>query len=78
MTPLHQFGEWVRQAMMQIPLSVVRVLFVAAIATLLIWVLSLPKSNVQPPDRPPSGLVDNLKLWAAVALVIQLLIYALI
>ena len=78
MTPLHQFGELLRQSLGQIPLGAVRILFLAILAGLLWWVLSLPKAQVQPTNRKSIGVADNLKLWAAVALIIQLLIYTFI
>lgn len=78
MTPLHQFGEFLRQALGQVPLGMVRVLFLLIIAALLLWVLSLPNTKVQPLEGESSGRADHLKWWAALALLIQLVIYALI
>lgn len=76
MTPLHQFGEFLRQNLGQIPLGAVRILFLATIAAVLVWVLTLPKSEWQPKDRTSICWAENLKLWAALALIFQLLIYA--
>ena len=77
MTPLHQFGEVLRQAFSQVPMGVVRVLFVAVFLGLLIWVLCLPNSLT---TREISGGTsekqsENLKLWAVLALAVQVVIY---
>jgi hypothetical protein len=77
MSPLHQIGNFLRELLLQIPLGAVRALFVLLLASLLVWVLSLPRSHVLP-DRPTAKLSENLKFWAALSLVIQLLIYALL
>lgn len=75
MTPLHQFGEQLRQTLQAIPLVAVRLLFVASLVFLLIWVLRLPRSAT----TPPAGVKrwdENLKLGACIALVFQIIIYA--
>ncbi|QDV26797.1 hypothetical protein [Aureliella helgolandensis] len=77
MTPLHSFGEFLRQTLMLVPLSWVRVLFVGSLILLLIWVLCLPKSVTTPPEGTQRWDA-NLKLSAALALVIQILIYAML
>jgi len=77
MTPLHQFGEFVRQALATIPLPAARALFIALLVAVLIWTLLLPREATTPTGH--SGrLTENLKLWAAVALLIQLAIYTLV
>ena len=77
MSPLHYLGNFLRELLGQIPLGVARALFVAALAALLLWVLSLPGHQVKPPG--PSGpLSENLRIWAAVALLIQITIYLLL
>jgi hypothetical protein len=75
MSPLHQFGEAVRQLLLQVPLGVARALFVFLLIALLVWVLTLPRAQTTPPNRKPR-LGENLKLWASLALLIQILIYA--
>jgi hypothetical protein len=77
MTPLHQFGEFLRQSLQAIPLLPVRILFVASLVGLLIWVLKLPKSATTPPGGAKRW-DENLKTGAAVALSIQILIYSLL
>lgn len=75
MTILHQIGEFVRNAMLAIPLPVVRGLFLATLIGLLIWVWSLPKSATTPPGGAKRW-DENLKFGATLALVIQIVIYA--
>jgi hypothetical protein len=78
MTPLHWFGDFVRDAMMAVPMGVVRAIFVGLLLALLVWVLRLPKERVQPPEEERGGWSANLKLWAAIALLLQVLIYLLV
>jgi hypothetical protein len=76
MTPLHTIGNFVRDAFLQVPLPLARTLFIALPALLLVWVLSLPKEAVACPNATaPPRWDENLKLWAAVALTIQVAIY---
>lgn len=77
MTPLHQLGEMLRQVLLSVPLWAVRVLFVATLAGLLVWVIRLPRSMT----TPPSGAKrwdENLKTGAIIALLIQMMIYVLL
>lgn len=76
MSPLHQLGESIRQLLLQVPLGVARALFILLIAALLVWVLTLPKAQTMPPNREPR-LTENLKFWAALSLLIQMVIYSL-
>jgi hypothetical protein len=77
MTPLHVWGEFIRRLLLSVPLPVVRILFILVPLALLVWVLFLPKKEVT--QREGSGsLGGNLKLWAAIALLIQILLYALL
>ena len=77
MTPLHHFGEFLRQTLQTIPLLAVKVLFVASLVGLLIWVLRLPPSAVTPPGGAKRW-DENLKFGASLALVIQILIYVVL
>ncbi|MCF7764786.1 MAG: hypothetical protein K9N62_14035 [Verrucomicrobia bacterium] len=74
MSPLHHIGNFLREALLQVPLGVARALFVLLMLTLLIWVLTLPRAEVTAPDRP-YRLSENLRVWAAIALGIQVLVY---
>ena len=78
MSPLHQIGETIRQALLSIPLGAARAIFLLFLAALLVWVLTLPREQTRPPksERANVRLSENLKFWAAVSLVLQLVIYA--
>ena len=73
MTPLHYFGDIIRNLMLAIPLPMVRVLFIATFVALLLWVWRLPRDMTSPPlERKPQsgcdvGLGDpNPRLFIAV------------
>ncbi|MEZ6059001.1 MAG: hypothetical protein R3C19_01425 [Planctomycetaceae bacterium] len=77
MTPLHRIGDFLRHALGEIPIPLVRILFVGSFIVLLIWVLLLPRSATTAPNG--SGRAgDNLKTGAVVTLVIQILIYSIL
>ena len=76
MTPLHAIGDALRGALLHVPLGVVRVLFVATMVGLVVWVLRLPAAEVS--DVDATGRRHNLRPWAAAALIIQVLVYALL
>ena len=75
LTILHRIGESLRELMIAIPMPVVRAVFVGLLIALLIWVLRLPRERVRPPEGVHAGWSSNLKLWAAIALAIQAMIY---
>lgn len=77
MTPLHAIGNFFRDLLLKIPMEAVRVIYVLVPLSLLIWVWCLPRSQTTRPDRE-SRWDENLKLWASIALVIQVLIYSLV
>ncbi len=77
MTPLHTIGESIREALLLIPLPAVRVLFIAIQIALLIWVLRLPRSETTPPDDG-GGWASNLKIWGSLALLMQVVVYAVL
>ena len=76
MTPLHRLGDLLRDAILMVPLPAVRLLFVALPVAVLVWLLRLPKSATTEDENAPWS--SNLKVWAALALVIQIAIYALV
>lgn len=80
MSPLHQIGEAIRELLLKIPLSAARGLFLLFLAGLLVWVLSLPRRETTPAGSEPGQvrLSEKLKLWAAISLALQLLIYLLL
>jgi hypothetical protein len=77
MTPLHYAADWLRDMLLLVPMGVVRALFVALPALLIVWVISLPRAATTPPGAE-SGRLENLKLWAILALLLQVLIYAFV
>jgi hypothetical protein len=77
MTLLHAIGNFFRDQLQTVPLPAVRGLFLLLLFAILLWVLRLPRSETTPPNRE-SRWDENLKLWASVALVIQILIYSLV
>lgn len=77
MTILHQIGDALRGLLLAVPLPWVRGLFVATLVVLFVWVMRLPKAETTP-ARGASRWDENLKLWAGLALAIQILIYSLL
>ncbi len=81
-TPLHFIGDALRHALLVIPLPVVRVLFLALLAGVLVWVLTLPRSETTEPGGDGQNGDGrggaNLKVGATIALVLQLAIYSLL
>ncbi|MEY4939446.1 MAG: hypothetical protein RIQ93_1181 [Verrucomicrobiota bacterium] len=77
MTPLHHIGEALRQALLHVPLGFVRALFVALLVGLAIWVACLPRAQTTPDGAKPK-LSQNLKMWTAITLGIQVVIYLLL
>lgn len=75
MTPLHHIGDFFRNALLMIPLPGVRMIFVGLQLALLIWVLSLPRDATTPPDGG-GGWAANLKIWASLAVLVQVVVYA--
>ncbi len=55
MTPLHQFGDFLRDALSTIPLWSVRALFVGSLIAVLLWVLHLPAPPQHPETIEPAG-----------------------
>jgi hypothetical protein len=75
-TPLHSVGQFLRELLAQVPLPVARALFLAVPAVLLVWVLRLPRAETTSPAG--RGRWDeDLKVWAGLALLIQIVIYSL-
>lgn len=77
MTPLHSLGNSLRDLLLTIPLSAVRLLFVGTLIALLVWVIRLPNSEVTPLGGA-TRWDENLKVGAILALVIQIVIYTLL
>lgn len=77
MTPLHHLGNWLRSLLLAIPMPAVRGLFVLLLVGILVWVLTLPREQTTSPEGS-THLGENLKLWAALTLLIQIALYALV
>ena len=75
MTGLHQIGQWFRELLQSVPLSAVRGLFLGTLVILLVWVLRLPAS-VTTPRGGACRWDENLKVGAALAILIQIAIYS--
>jgi len=69
-------GELLRTTFLQIPLWAARGLFLALLFGLMVWVVQLPKSATTPHANSPWH--EDLRIWAWLALLIQLFAYALL
>ena len=75
MTVLHWIGETLREQLLRIPLSVARWFFIGLLLLLMGWIVQLPASEVTPPGRR-SAWYEDLRVWAWVALVFQVIVYS--
>ena len=75
MTILHWFGNTIRDQLLLVPLSAARWLFIGLILVLMAWVVQLPSSQTTPPDRR-SAWYEDLKIWAWLALMFQVVVYS--
>ena len=75
MTFFHWFGDLLRLQFDQVPLSAARWLLIGVFLVLLFWVVQLPASKVTPGDRQ-SKWYQDLRIWAWVSLMIQIVIYS--
>ena len=71
--------EWLGATLLPVlvPLPLVRAAFVAVPVAVLIWVLTLPKEETTAPDSA-GRWGGNLKIGAAAALIVQIVIYCLV
>jgi hypothetical protein len=72
MTPLHAVGDFFRELLLRVPLPAARVLFLTLLIAVLVWVAVRGPDPGEDPAR-----ARTLKIWAAAALVLQILIYTL-
>lgn len=75
-TLLHWIGDQARTLCLQVPLPWVRGALIAIPIALMFWVILLPAHRTTPADRPATR-TDNLKLWAWLALLGQVILYAI-
>lgn len=73
MTPLHHLGDFLRNLLLQIPLGLVKIIFIAVPLLLLIWVMRRPRDQSADPSQSDKPV--DLRPWAALALGFQVLIY---
>ena len=74
MTILHWIGESIRHQLLHVPLIVARSLFVGLLLILMAWIVQLPASQTTPQDRKFEWYED-LKIWAWLALLFQIVVY---
>jgi hypothetical protein len=74
-TLLHHIGQTLRELLQSVPLLAVRFLFLVSLIALLVWVLRLPDSETTPTGGARRWH-ENLKFGAALAILIQIVIYA--
>ena len=75
MTLFHWIGNTLRNQFDQIPLSTARWMMIGLFLALMFWIVQLPSTATNPTDRPPRWTSD-LKIWAWLALLFQVLIYS--
>lgn len=73
MTPLHWLGGLLRELLLAVPMGAARALFLALPIALLVWVVLR-----KPDPEEPAALSRQLKIWAVVALAVQVAIYAVL
>jgi hypothetical protein len=75
-TFLHWTGNALRELLELVPLSMARWVFIGLFLVLMFWILQLPTSEVTPQDRQ-SRWYEDLRIWAWVSLMCQVLIYSM-
>ena len=78
MTPLHQIGDFFRELVLAVPLWTARANFVFVLVVVFVWVLRLSPDRVSPPAHEERNWANNLKLWAAIAIGLQIVIYLIL
>ncbi len=76
-TPLHSLGDWLRSLLLGIPMPAVRWIFIACLVAVLLAIWRLPKSETTP-ENGSNRWDENLKVWATLAILIQILIYSVV
>ncbi|MDA0346911.1 MAG: hypothetical protein O3C43_06445 [Verrucomicrobia bacterium] len=78
MTPLHHIGDLFRNLVLLVPLWAARTIFVLTLLVVFIWVLRLSPERVSPNEIEERNWTNNLKLWAAIAIGLQIIIYLIL
>jgi hypothetical protein len=73
---LHWIGDQLRSTFLLVPLWAARGLFLAVLLGLMIWIVQLPRSVTTPSATSPWH--EDLRVWAWLALLVQLLAYGLL
>lgn len=76
MSPVHFIGEQLRSVFLMIPMWFVKGLFIAVPLTLMIWVVRLPTARAVPPGTTHRW-DEDLRIWAWLALALQVLVYCI-
>jgi len=76
-TFLHWIGDTLRGQLDRVPLSAARWLFIAIFLILMFWIVQLPSSRTTPNDRQ-SRWYEDLRIWAWLCLIFQIVIYSVL
>ncbi len=74
MTFLHTIGEALRIQLEAVPLSIAKWLMIGVFLLMLFWVIQVSSRKATPADRS-SIWFEDLRIWAWLALMIQVVIY---
>jgi hypothetical protein len=74
-TFFHSVGDTLRRQFELIPLSVARGIFLAVFVILIFWIVQLPATQTTPSGRQ-SKWYQDLRIWAWLTLIFQVVIYA--
>lgn len=74
-TFLHWIGESIRNQLISVPLWAARWMFIILLLGLMGWVVQLPSAQVTPPGRRCEWYED-LRIWAWLALMFQVIVYS--
>lgn len=75
MTLFHWIGSTLRHQLSLVPLPFARWLMIGVFLALMFWIVQLPSSQTNPTEGKPHWTRD-LKIWAWLALLFQVVIYA--
>lgn len=74
MTFLHTIGDLLRVQLEQVPLNVAKWLMIGLFLVMLFWIIQVPTRKATPADRQ-SFWYQDLRIWAWLTLMIQVVIY---
>lgn len=75
MTFLHWIGNTLRGQLDQVSLSAARWSFITVFLLLMFWVVQLPSTQTMPEGKR-SNWYEDLRIWAWLALIFQVVIYS--